>query len=189
MDIPIQHISDDVLRGMGRPYGRADLERLFEALRSRVERLVIRTTVMVGFPGETRAAFEDLAGFLEAYEFDHVGVFTYSPERGTGAKRLGGAVPAAEAVRRRDEILDLQMDVSHRLLEMRVGREETIIVDGHIPPADAPRPGVWGVGRFYGQAYEVDGLTFLNGRRRPPGELAVGRVEQAEAYDLFARVI
>ena len=189
VDIPIQHVSDDLLRRMGRPYGRTELERLFNALRSRVERLVIRTTVMVGFPGETYAEFEALADFLETYEFDHVGVFTFSPERGTAAAGLGGRVSAAEAARRRDEILDRQMDVSHRLLEARVGHEEAILVDELLPPADAPRSGVWGIGRFYGQAYEVDGVTFLQGRKHAPGTLAPARIEQAEAYDLFARMM
>ncbi len=189
VDIPIQHVSDDVLRRMGRRYQRADLERLFGALRSKVDRLVMRTTVMVGFPGETVAAFEDLMDFLETYEFDHVGVFAFSPERGTAAARLGGRIPADEVAERRNEILDLQMDVSHRLLESRVGRMETILVDEHLSSGDAPRPGIWGMGRFYGQAYEVDGVTFLGGPRHPPGALVTGRIEHAEAYDLFARVI
>ncbi|HUV36171.1 MAG TPA: 30S ribosomal protein S12 methylthiotransferase RimO [Patescibacteria group bacterium] len=189
VDIPIQHVSNGVLRGMGRRYGKTDLERLFGALRSRVDHLVIRTSVMVGFPGESVADLEDLAEFLETYEFDHVGVFTFSPERGTPAARLKGRVAAAEAVRRRNEILEIQMDVSHRLLESRVGGVETILVDELIPPADAPRSGIWGVGRFYGQAYEVDGVTFLGGEPRRPGALVPGRIEHAEAYDLFARVI
>lgn len=189
VDIPIQHVSNDVLRRMNRRYGRADLERLFGTLRSAVDDLVMRTTIMVGFPGESVAAFEDCIDFLETYEFDHVGVFAFSPERGTAAARLAGRVSAAESLWRRNEILDCQMDISHRLLESRVGGEETILVDEHIDAGEAPRSGIWGVGRFYGQAYEIDGVTFLDGPRRPPGALVAGRVNHAEAYDLFARVI
>jgi ribosomal protein S12 methylthiotransferase len=188
VDIPIQHVSDDVLHGMRRRYGGADLHRLFDALRSRVDCLVMRTTVMVGFPGETDDSFQSLLDFLVDYEFDHVGVFAYSPEPGTAAVELDGRIPADEVLRRRDEVLDLQMDISHRRLQARVGGVESILVDEHLSDGESPSPGVWGMGRFYGQAFEVDGVTFLSGKRFPPGSLVRGRIEEAEAYDLFARV-
>jgi ribosomal protein S12 methylthiotransferase len=187
VDIPIQHASDGVLRGMDRRYGRGDIERLFDVLRTRVDRLVMRTTVMVGFPGETEADVAGLVDFLETFEFDHVGVFAYSPERGTAAARLKSAVAEEEVERRRSEILDIQMDISHRRLEARIGRTETILVDEHLPAAESPRPGVWGAGRFYGQAYEIDGLTFLEGAPVPAGSFTRGRISSAGAYDLFAR--
>ncbi len=188
VDIPIQHVSDHVLHGMRRRYSGDDLRRLFDTLRSRVDRLVMRTTVMVGFPGETDDSFHSLLDFLVEYEFDHVGVFAFSPERGTAAAELDGGIPADEVLRRRDEVLEVQMDISHKRLQARIGCVESILVDEHLINGESPSPGVWGMGRFYGQAFEVDGVTFLSGKRFPPGSLVRGRVEKAEAYDLFARV-
>lgn len=187
LDIPVQHASDRVLGRMGRGYGRVDLERLFERLRLEIDGLVLRTTVMVGFPGETEADFEELLGFLQAVSFDHVGVFTYSREAGTRAARLRRRVPADVAERRRDMLLDIQMDSSGERLSRRVGQVETILVDEVLKESERPAPAVWGVGRYYGQAYEVDGVTFLTGGECAPGEFVTARIEESLAYDLVAR--
>lgn len=186
LDIPVQHASDRILDLMQRGYGRADLERLFGTLRSRLDDLVLRTTVMVGFPGETTGEFRELVDFLEEFRFDHVGVFTYSRERGTRAASFGPVVSAGEVERRRDEILDIQMDISHERLMERVGRVENVLVDEVLPEAGRPLPGVWGAGRSYGQAYDVDGVTFLTGRRYEAGSFIKARNYRAQAYDIFA---
>jgi ribosomal protein S12 methylthiotransferase len=187
LDIPIQHASDAVLERMGRGYGKEDLVRLISALRSEIEGLVLRTTVMVGFPGETEDDFQELARFIEDISFDHVGAFAYSDEAPTPAARLGGKVNRDEAEQRRNAILDIQMDVSGQRLSERVGALETILVDEVLKEGERPAPSTWGVGRYYGQAYEVDGVTFLTGKRCEPGEFTTARIEGCTAYDLVAR--
>ncbi|UCF06213.1 MAG: 30S ribosomal protein S12 methylthiotransferase RimO [bacterium] len=186
LDIPIQHVSDSLLERMGRGYGKRDLVRIFDYLRSRVEGLVLRTTVMVGFPGETEENHRELIGFLEDYAFDHVGIFVYSPEAGTEAASLGDRVPVTEAQSRRDEVLDIQMDISHERLQSLVGSAERVLVDGLLPAEERPLPGVWGIGRYYGQAYEIDGVTFLSGTAREVGSFVTAQIDDAQAYDLFA---
>jgi len=188
LDIPVQHASDRLLEGMGRGYGLEDLRRLFEALRSSRVDFALRTTVMVGFPGETDSDFRLLSDFLEDFRFDHVGVFEFSPEKGTRAERLGGSVPDRVKVERRDALVELQMDISHERLESRVGGRERILVDRLLDGGERPGPGIWGVGRFYGQSYEIDGVTYLSGTGVAPGRFAVGRITEAGPYDIFASV-
>jgi ribosomal protein S12 methylthiotransferase len=188
LDIPIQHASDRVLERMGRPYTRRDLESLFERLRAGVDDLVLRTTVMTGFPGETDADFRELADFLEEMSFDHVGVFAYSPERGTTAARLGGRVADPVALARKEEILDIQMDVSQERLAARLGSELAVLVDAALPRDERPRRDIAWVGRFWGQAYEVDGVTYLRGNPGGAGRFVRARIVEAQAYDLVAEL-
>jgi ribosomal protein S12 methylthiotransferase len=186
LDIPVQHASDRILGRMGRGYGLDDLRRVFETLRSSRFDFVLRTTVMVGFPGETDSDFRVLSDFLEEFSFDHVGVFEFSPEKGTGAASLEGRVPERTALERRDMLLELQMDISHERLGVRVGTRETVLVDELLDEGERPSPDIWGIGRFYGQSYEIDGVTYLSGTEVIPGRFASGRILEAEAYDLFA---
>jgi ribosomal protein S12 methylthiotransferase len=188
LDIPVQHASDRVLERMGRGYGLDDLRRIFGALRSSRIEFALRTTVMVGFPGETDSDFRMLHDFLDEFSLDHVGVFEFSPERGTRAALLEERVPERTKVDRRDAILELQMDISHERLGARIGGRETILVDGLLEEDERPSPDVWGIGRFYGQSYEIDGVTFLSGTELAPGRFASGRILEAEAYDLFASI-
>ncbi len=188
LDIPVQHASDRILERMGRGYGLEDLKRIFGTLRSSKIEFVLRTTVMVGFPGETDSDFRVLHDFLDEFSLDHVGVFEFSPERGTRAALLAERVPERIKVERRDELLELQMDISHERLGSRIGGRETILVDGLLGVDERPTPDVWGVGRFYGQSYEIDGVTFLSGTEVAPGRFASGTILEAEAYDLFASI-
>jgi ribosomal protein S12 methylthiotransferase len=188
LDIPIQHVSDRVLKSMGRGYGNDYLERLFDRLRMEISNLVLRTTVMVGFPGETDEEFNELVDFLERYELDHVGTFGFSPEEGSRAYNYKGAVDSGTIISRREMIRDIQMDISHEILAKRTGRAEKVLVDEIIDSSQSPAKGVWGEGRFYGQAYEIDGVVFLSGRRVEPGKFTEVHIERAEAYDLFGSV-
>ena len=188
LDIPVQHVSDALLERMGRGYTLEDLRRIFGELRSSGVDFVLRTTVMVGFPGETEEDFSLLSDFLEEIAFDHVGVFEFSPEEGTRAALLDNRVPDEVKVERRDALLELQMDISHERLAARVGSNERILVDGTLGEGERPAPDIWGVGRFYGQSYEIDGVTFLSGTEVAPGRFASGRILEAEAYDLFASI-
>jgi ribosomal protein S12 methylthiotransferase len=188
LDIPIQHVSDSILTRMGRGYGRADLERLFGVLRSPSVDIALRTTVMVGFPGETEDEFDELLRFLERVRFDHVGVFTYSDEEGTAAASMGYKVSDSQARGRKEELLDFQMDISHERLAARVGRTETVLVDEVLQAGEKPGPDVWGTGRMAGQAYEIDGVAFLEGSAVETGSFIDARIRKAEAYDVFAVV-
>ncbi|MDZ7860023.1 MAG: 30S ribosomal protein S12 methylthiotransferase RimO [Candidatus Krumholzibacteriota bacterium] len=189
LDIPIQHVSGRILSAMGRGYGKDYLMRLFSRLKSEVDNLVIRTTVMVGFPGENEDDFEELVEFLERFEIDHVGVFVYSAEEGTKALNYQGAVNIKTAEERKNIIDDIQMDISNDHLAERTGAVERVLVDEIIDPDLRPREGVWGQGRFYGQAYEIDGVVFLSGKYAEPGEFAEVRIDKAEAYDLFGGIL
>jgi ribosomal protein S12 methylthiotransferase len=189
LDIPIQHVSDALLDSMGRGYSRADLDTLFDALRSSGDDLVLRTTVMTGFPGETEAHFRELAGFLQDVAFDHVGVFVYSPEAGTPARRLSGRVPARVALARKEELLDIQMDIAQDRLTARLGSEMKILVDARIPAGERPARNIEWEGRFYGQAYEIDGVTYVKGTVRAPGSFVRARIVEAQAYDLIAEIV
>ncbi len=188
LDIPIQHVSDRILSAMGRGYGKDQLMSLFSRLKSEVDDLVLRTTVMVGFPGENEDDFEELVEFLERFEIDHVGVFTYSAEEGTRASSYRDAVEINTAEERKNIIEDIQMDISHEHLAGRTGTFERVLVDEIIDPDLSPQEGVWGQGRFYGQAYEIDGIVFLSGKQAEPGEFVEVRIDKAEAYDLFGGI-
>ena len=186
LDIPIQHVSDRVLRGMKRGYDKKHLEKVIGALRANDSSMVLRTTVMTGFPGEEEKDFQELIDFLEKYRFDHVGVFSYSPERGTEAARFKPSLQDKTAGARADEVAALQMDISHERLSLREDQKLTVLVDEILHEAQIPSPGVWGAGRFYGQAHEIDGVIYLSGRRAEPGSLIEAVVTEIEAYDLFA---
>jgi len=172
---------------MGRGYRSRDLERILDGLRTGIDGLVLRTTVMVGFPGETKEDFHRLTRCIERFEFDHVGIFVYSAENGTAAASLGDRVPEVEGRDRRDELIDIQMDISQKRLQRLVDKTELFLVDECISPSERPAPDVWGIGRFYGQAYEIDGVTYLSGRMSRPGSFVKAHVSEAQPYDLFAR--
>ncbi len=188
LDIPIQHVSDGVLRRMKRGYGRRELEDIIGTLRSIDPGMVLRTTVMTGFPGETDEDFQELTDFLEKYRFDHVGVFSYSAENGTPAASLGSTISEDTARSRADEVISIQMDISYERLAERDGKRLKVLVDDLVAPDHAPVSGVWGTGRFYGQSYEIDGVIYLSGRKTEPGSFSLADVTEVEAYDLFATV-
>ncbi|MBN1164849.1 MAG: 30S ribosomal protein S12 methylthiotransferase RimO [Candidatus Krumholzibacteriota bacterium] len=188
LDIPLQHVSDRILQRMGRNYRRSDLERLFYRLRSGIEDLVLRTTVMVGFPGETEREFEELLGFLEEFRLDHVGIFSYSPEKGTPAWSGGERVGEDTLRGRTEELTAAQMDISQDKLQEAVGRTYRVLVDEKFEGGNRPAAHIWGTGRYYGQAYEIDGLTYLSGAPSEPGSFLPVRIERADVYDLFGSV-
>jgi ribosomal protein S12 methylthiotransferase len=179
LDIPVQHVSDPVLERMGRGYTEEKLRSIFDRLRSSVEGLVIRTTLMTGFPGETDEDFGRMYDFLEEYRLDHAGIFRWSPERGTPAAGFPDRVPDEIVSERLEELSSLQFDISADILAGMEGREVDLLVDG--------RTGAETSGRWYGQAPEIDGVTWLGPPGAPPGTIGRCLVERSEAYDLFAR--
>jgi len=177
LDIPIQHVSDPVLDRMGRGYSERDLRRMFDVLRSSIEGLVIRTTLMTGFPGESDEDFEGLISFIEEFRFDHAGIFKWSPERGTPASRFDERVPEELVSERIEELSSLQFDISADILAEMEGREIDVLVDTSTETAVS--------GRWYGQAPEIDGVTWLADSEALPGSIVRAVVDRSEAYDLF----
>ncbi len=182
VDVPVQHVDDGVLRAMRRATSEADVRAAVERARQRVPGAALRTTVITGFPGEDEAAFENLLGFVGEGHFRHLGVFAYAPEEGTPAATLPGQVPGDLAAARRDQILEVQRDVSRRWNEADVGRVVDVLVEGPSEEHD------WVLtGRTAAQAPEIDGITYLELCDAAPGEILPCEVTDASDYDLVAR--
>ena len=209
VDLPIQHIVDRVLEAMGRRVTRARIESLIARLRDAVPDVTLRTTVLVGFPGETEAEFAELCAFLESTRFERLGCFAWSPEAGTPAASLAGRVPEAERLRRADAVMTLQRTIAFEIAESRVGRELPVIVDAfagegdgdglveegdrHLFPHEAaekrasPLPHDIFIGRTRADAPDVDPVVFLAGNTAP-GRIERARITAARGYDLVGIV-
>jgi ribosomal protein S12 methylthiotransferase len=183
VDIPLQHASEPVLKRMKRPTGRGNLLGMVERIRSRVPGVALRTTFIVGFPGETEEDFRRLVGFVEAAEFDNVGVFTYSDEEGTTAHDLEDGVPAEVKEARRDELMALQKGISLRRNRSRVGERMEVLVEGVHPDSELLLQG-----RSAGQAPEIDGQVIINDGSAGAGEFVTVEVTEAHPYDLVGRL-
>ena len=175
VDLPIQHISDAILASMGRRITRAGVERLLGRLREAVPGIALRTTFIVGYPGETEQAFDELADFLEKVRFDHVGVFVYSPEAGTRAANLPDQVPPEVRRERWDRLMRLSERLAHEAARHMVGRRLTVRVDG---PAHAAG---YLAARHGGQAPEVDPVVLVPAKTRRgansiPGPATAGKI-------------
>src|SRR5678815_2832207 len=185
VDLPLQHASDAVLKRMKRPGTRGSYEKLLDRIRTRVPNVSLRTTFIVGFPGETEADSTDLENFVQAVGFDHVGVFTYSHEEGTSAHELIDDVPAKVKAARRNRLMKQQQRIVSRMQKSRVGQTVRLVVDGPAAEHDLVLRA-----RLEGQAPDIDPLVYLT--ECDPAEFATGQFIQAEivgsrGYDLLAR--
>ncbi|MBM3223668.1 MAG: 30S ribosomal protein S12 methylthiotransferase RimO [Candidatus Tectomicrobia bacterium] len=181
-DMPMQHASDRLLRAMKRGYTQRTLYRLLDDIRQRMPEATIRSTFIVGFPGETPADVEALLAFLERAQLDRVGVFTYSREEGTPSYAMAGQVPAREAARRRREVMALQQEIALRKHQTFVGRQLWALVEEDASDTQAA------VGRLASQAPEIDGVVSIVGPVHS-GELVLVEITAADAYDFTARVV
>jgi ribosomal protein S12 methylthiotransferase len=182
LDMPMQHASDAVLARMRRPERKRTIRDRVSQFRDAVPGVAIRTTCIVGFPGETDQDFEELMEFLEEIQFDRVGAFTYSPQEGTRAAAMTDDVPETIKRERLERLTELQRSITADRYETRTGQVSRLIVD---------RVGEKGgsVGRLPWQADDVDGVTFI-GERLEPGEFADVAVEQVvDDYDFRATVV
>jgi ribosomal protein S12 methylthiotransferase len=187
VDLPLQHASDAVLKRMKRPGTRGGYERLLDRIRARVPGVTLRTTFIVGFPGETDADFDELTQFVRTVGFDHVGVFTYSHEEGTSAYGLADDVPARVKSERQRQLMSLQRRLLRTLPSRRVGTRLRLMVDGPSAEHDLVLRA-----RTEGQAPDIDPLVYLT--EADPSSLSAGEVIEAEivgrrAYDLVARPV
>lgn len=192
LDLPLQHASPAILRRMRRPSDPEEVRRTIARLRSAMPDVALRTTLIVGYPGETEADFEELLAFVRELRFDHVGVFMYSPEPGTPAARAPEQVPAAVKRRRYRRLMRVAQEVSLARNRELVGRELTVLVESEGAPdrGDGRRPegADFFAGRSFRDAPEVDGLVLASGRP-PPGSMVRVRVEQALPYDLWGSLV
>jgi ribosomal protein S12 methylthiotransferase len=183
IDMPLQHADDAMLRAMRRERSGDALRKLLARVRERIPAVTLRTSFIVGFPGESDAAFDRLVKFVREIEFDRVGVFTYSREENTAAAEMPGQVPERLKRARRSELMRTQAEISLRKNRGLVGREVEVLVEGPMPGT-----GMRSRGRTQGQAPEIDGAVFLRGDAEA-GEFVRARVDRALSYDLHAQVI
>jgi ribosomal protein S12 methylthiotransferase len=187
VDIPLQHVSREVLSRMRRGGDSASYLAMIERMRATVPGIAIRTTFIVGFPGEGVAEFRELCEFVREAQLDNVGVFTYSPEPGSGSEPLGDPVTAEEKDRRRDFLLSLQRPIARRKNRALVGRTVEAIVEGPCEETDQLLEG-----RVRSQAPEIDGRLLVNdarGREVRPGEIVSVRISDAYEYDLVGAIV
>ncbi|MCS7295615.1 MAG: MiaB/RimO family radical SAM methylthiotransferase, partial [Dehalococcoidia bacterium] len=189
LDIPLQHADPTVLRAMARPSDPNFYRRLIAYARDRIPNVTLRTTFIVGFPGETEEQFRRLYDFVAEIQFDHVGVFVYSPESPTPSVRLGAPVPAEVVEERRARLMELQQHISLQKNRSLVGQVLPVLIEGHGELEDERgRRRPIAAGRAPRHAPEVDGLVFIPGRL-PIGEIVPVRVVHAEPYDLWAEPV
>jgi ribosomal protein S12 methylthiotransferase len=182
LDMPLQHGSDSMLRRMKRPT-LAKSRQSIEVIRRAIPDVVLRSTFIVGFPGETDQEFDELLDFVEEYQIDHVGAFTYSPQTGTPAAEMAEQVPEAVKDERYGALMELAQGISHESNRAMVGREVDILVESREPSESASGEPVV-VGRTFRDAPEVDGMAFLKGTY-PMGSMVRARVDGALPYDLL----
>jgi ribosomal protein S12 methylthiotransferase len=181
VDVPLQHIADPMLKRMRRGHSSRVTRELVKTLRARIDDVVLRTTFIVGHPGETPEEFAELCAFVEEAQFDRAGAFTYSIEPGTTSAMLPNRVDPEVAAERQQTLMEIQRAISRARHEAMVGKELAILVEGESSESEYLMEGRW-----YGQAPGIDGVTYLTDGRVPPGSLVKARVTQASDYDLAA---
>ncbi len=183
IDMPLQHASGKVLAAMNRPGDRASLTALVRRMRERVPDITLRTTVMVGFPGETEEDFEELCEFIEEAHFERLGCFAYSAEEGTPAAMMENQVPDKVKNKRRDIVMEQQTRISDRYNESRIGRTLTVLVESFDKYAEC-----W-FGRGVGDAPDIDGKVFFTATKRvSPGDFVEVTVTDTMDWDLIGEM-
>ncbi len=183
LDVPIQHVNQDILRAMGRPPGRESMYQLMERIRRRKRRIALRTTLLVGFPGETEEQFRELCQFVREVQFDRLGVFPFSPEKGTRAARLKGAIPQRVVERRVHDLMEIQAEISRGLNQGLIGNTLPVLVEGFCQETDLLLSG-----RTATMAPDVDGQVLINEGSGIAGEIVPVRITEAHTYDLVGRI-
>jgi ribosomal protein S12 methylthiotransferase len=178
LDLPLQHSHPEILRAMNRPWQGHVNDGIIERIKAALPNAVLRTTFIVGFPGETDEHFEHLLQFVQRHEFDHVGVFTFSPEEGTPACNLPNQLPQAVMDKRRDALMALQQPISLKKNQAEIGQVVDVLIEQEHPETGEL------VGRSARFAPEVDGLVYVRGSA-PLGSLVPVAIADADIYDLY----
>jgi ribosomal protein S12 methylthiotransferase len=184
LDMPIQHASDKLLRSMKRGRNVSFLKLLLSKLRARIPNLVMRTTFIVGLPGETEEDFEELKQFVKDQRFERVGVFEYSQEEDTAAGVMEGQHDAKTKAKRRRELMAIQRRINREQNKQLIGKQVKVLVEGASPETEHLL-----VGRMEGQAPDVDGITYINDGLAYPGELVTIEVTQTADYDVVGHIV
>ncbi len=184
LDIPFQHVSSAVLQRMNRRYGRKELDRLIARISRRVPDCALRTTLMVGFPGETEEDVAELLDCLQSWQLDHVGVFPYEDEEGAPAAEFQPKVPEEVKQERFARVMEAQAEISQQRLRRLVGRDEDVLVEGVSQETELLLEG-----RTRFQAPEIDGCVYINEGEASPGEIVRVRIAEAHIYDLVGGII
>lgn len=184
IDLPIQHIDDAILKAMNRNVTSDRIKEMITGARETMPDVALRTSIIVGFPGETQKRFERLLDFIGETKFDHLGVFPYSREEGTKAAALPARISEKEKQRRRGIIMNEQAAISNRINQGLVGSIQEILIEGKSDRGDYIY-----VGRCRRQAPEIDGVTYVTGKKAKTGSIIQGRITAADDYDLFAQII
>ncbi len=183
LDLPIQHADNVILRRMGRRTTKEQLKGIIAELRREIPDIALRTTLIAGFPGETRQQHEELLRFVEEMAFDRLGVFTYSAEEGTPAARMPGQIPEEEKKERQARLMEQQQEIAFSKAHGMVGEEVLVMIEGKVADEEAY------VGRTYKDAPDVDGLVFVHaGRELMTGDFAWVKVTGAADYDLIGEL-
>ncbi len=184
LDMPIQHCSDEILKRMGRRTTKAELVDMVNKLRKRIPDIVLRTTLITGFPGEAEEHHDEMMEFVDDMEFDRLGVFTYSPEEGTPAAMMDNQVDEDIKADWRDDIMELQQEIAFDKSDAMIGRELLVMIEGKISGEPAY------VGRTYMDAPGIDGSIFVNtGEELMSGDLVKVKVTGANEYDLIGEIL
>lgn len=184
LDIPVQHGSDSVLKRMGRRTDSAQLISIIEKLRRNIPDIVLRTTIITGFPGETEEEFQELKEFVHKIKFDRLGVFTYSQEEDTPAAEMQGQVPEETKEARRNEIMEIQQQVVFEKNKLLAGKEMDVIVDGYLPEDSVY------ICRTYMDAPDVDGYVFVETDwQLMSGDFIKVKITGSDGYDLAGDIV
>lgn len=184
LDIPIQHVSDRMLKEMGRGITGDKLRNRLYKLREAVPDLIIRTSVIVGFPGETETDFRELLNFIEEFEFDRLGAFTYSHEEGTPAALIKHQIPEKIKKERYNRVMALQKIISKKRNKSHIGKIEKVLIDGVSEESEFLLSG-----RTTGQAPDIDGITYITSGTASPGDIVNVRITDASDYDLVGEIV
>jgi ribosomal protein S12 methylthiotransferase len=184
IDIPIQHIDDTLLTAMNRKGNAKHIQEIIAEARAIIPRVALRTSVIVGFPGETSAKFNRLLAFVKEARFDHLGAFTYSREEGTVAAALPGQVSERVKDARRNAIMEEQAVISYEINRSLIGSSARVLVEDKSAIPEYPY-----VGRLERQAPDIDGVTYIKGRNLSPGRFFDCRITDCDEYDVYAEMI
>ncbi len=182
LDLPLQHSHPEILRAMNRPWQGQINDGIMERLKIALPSAVFRTTFIVGFPGETQEHFQHLLEFTQRHKFDHVGVFTFSPEEGTPAYNLPNQIPAEVMTERRNQLMELQQPISFQKNQQEIGKVVDVLIEQENPEGGEL------IGRSGRFSPEVDGQVYVKGEARL-GTIVKVAIQSADAYDLYGRVI
>lgn len=184
MDIPIQHCNDEVLKRMGRHSGKQQLYSLLNGLKEQIPELILRTSLIAGFPGETEEQFEELLQFVRDMEFDRLGAFAYSQEEGTPAAKLSDQLDEAVKAKRAEKILAVQREISEKKQREKLGKTYEVLTEGYDPD------NLMYYGRTYGDSIDIDTTTYFAAQEEvPEGSFVLVKILDADEYDLTGEMV